>query len=97
MTAKKNIMREQRQEIQQLKQQINEQKRVIRAQKEQVECLKDQHNTKLTQIQWQAETIANSLREQFIKELTWLELCDDPNAKFATVKRAITNLRTIHG
>ena len=97
MAAKKNIMREQRQEIQQLKEQISEQKRLIRVQQDQVEWLKDQHEIKMHQLKSSTKYVEELLRNHFTKELTWLELCDDPNSKFDAVKQAVSRLRALRG
>jgi len=95
MTAKKNIIKELRQEIKDLEAQIANNKLGMRTREKWFSRVQATHKSEIHWINIQTNNIASALRCRFLKEMTWLELCDDPDSKMQIVKQAIKELKLV--
>ncbi len=86
MAAKKNIIKDLRQEIRDLQDQVAGQRQQLIYQAKQSIRIADSHDLVLTGINYHTNLMAQTLRNKFIKELTWLALCDDADSKFQYIK-----------
>jgi len=95
MTAKKNIIKELRQEIRDLNEELANYKQGMRTREKWFTRVLNTHKSELSLICSQTNNIAAGFKYRFHKELTWLALCDDPGSKFQLINSAITSLRSI--
>lgn len=95
MAAKKDVIKKLRQEILDLNAVIKEQACEIGHRKKMFASEHNRHNMALAVINTQTNNIAAGLKHRFLKELTWLALCDDPDSKIQIVKRTIDDLHSI--
>jgi len=94
MSAKKNIIKDLRQEIRDLEDKLKGQRQHINYREKQFTRIQNGHERELAMINTQTNNLANILKHRFNKELTWMELCDDPNSKFQLIRRVIDDLIT---
>ena len=95
MAAKKNIIKDLRQEIVDLEDKIRAQVQHINHREKMYARAKAEHAGDLAMINRQTNNVARTLKREFSKELTWLELCDDPESKMQIVKGVIETLQWI--
>jgi hypothetical protein len=96
MASKKNIIKDLKQEIIELQQDIHERDRKIQTLVRSNKQTKAHSAKKITYMINFANALAFSMQKQFVKELTWLELCDDPSNKFQEIKKIIKSLRQMN-
>ena len=94
MPARKNIIKDLRQEIKALEDKIKGQYQHINYREKQFARIRNDHERELAMINTQTNNLANILKYRFNKELTWMELCDDPDSKFQLIRRVIDDLMT---
>lgn len=95
MTAKKNIIKDLRQEIRELEATVKSQNRAINAHNRQIDRILNSHIRELSSINTWTNNIANTLKFKFNKELTWMTLCDDPDSKFRYINEVIVYLHSV--
>ena len=95
MAAKKNIIKELRQEIKDLEYKLTAAQHHQTYRERQFKRIQNTHEHELALINQRTNNIATTLKYRFTKELTWMVLCDDPDNKLRYIKDAIERLRYI--
>ena len=95
MTAKKNIIKQLRQEIKDLQTQMTNYRHGMASRERQFTRIQQAHDRELLVINSRTNNMANTLQYRFNKDLTWLSLCDDPESKLQLVKRVIVELKDV--
>lgn len=95
MTAKKNLIKELRQEIKDLETELANNRRGMRTREKWFTRVQSTQKSDLHWINIQTNNIASALQYRFLKEITWLALSDDPDSKVQIVKQAIKELRLV--
>ena len=95
MTAKKNIIKDLRLEIKALEDKLLGQKQHLAYREKQFSRVQNTHEYEFAMINVRTNNLAARLKFAFVRELTWMKLCDDPDSKFICIKNAISSLHDI--
>jgi len=95
MAAKKNIIKDLRQEIKDLEEKLKGQKQHMSYRERQFRRAEGDHESYIAMIDSQTNNIARTLTYKFSKELTWMQLCDDPESKFDYIQHAVEVLKRL--
>ena len=93
--TKGHKIKELRKVINQLNDKIVGQKQHRQYREKQYARTKKEHAHELKRINRCTNAMANTLSYKFVKDLTWLELCDNPESKIHYVKSTIKNLQEL--
>lgn len=86
MTAKRDIIKELRQEVKDLQVRVDDQNRELNH-------IKSLHQRELEYINRVTNMLSDSLHKHFAKELAWQELCNDPESKMRLIKHTSQRLK----
>ena len=95
MPAKKNIIKDLRLEIKTLNDKLAGEKQHLAYREKQFSRACRTHEYELARINVRTNNLAVGLKLAFTKELTWMELCDDSDSKFARIQDTIATLKSI--
>ena len=95
MPAKKNIIKDLRAEIKALNDKLAGEKQHLAYREKQFSRARNTHEYELARINVRTNNLAVRLKIAFIKELTWLALCDNSESKFVRIQDTIATLKSI--
>lgn len=95
MPAKKNIIKELRQEIKALNDKLAGEQQHLLYRERQFKRIAKTHENELAMINIWTNNLANTLKYKFAKDLSWLALTDDSESKMRHIKEGIAMLYNI--